>query len=318
MNAKSSTKPGPDRPEPTGVFAPLWPHTLLAPGLAGAAVLAALVTPPGAAIALALFAGVVCIGSALSLARRTRRQERDLHELDLRLLHSQKLAAIGELSAGIAHEINNPLAIITQEVDLARELMADDQQTPPQADLADIRDSLGVIARQVDRCRQITHKLLNFARKVEPVLQEEALEQVIEDMALLVEREARGRDIAILRDYAPDLPPVRTDVPLLRQVILNLLTNALHATPKGGTITLSTRRAEATAVIAVRDTGCGIPPENMATIFDPFFTTKEPGQGTGLGLSLSHGIVARLGGTLAAQSAPGEGATFTVTLPLAQ
>ncbi|WP_428560519.1 MAG: sensor histidine kinase [Solidesulfovibrio sp. DCME] len=314
MSAKNSTKPDPARPDGF-VFPPLWPHTVLAPGLAGAAVLATLLTPPEIDVVLALVAGAICIGSALTLASRIRRGERELREMDLRLLHSQKLAAIGELSSGIAHEINNPLAIITQELDLARELTADCQGLAPE-DLADARDSLREIAKQVDRCRQITHKLLNFARKMEPVLQEEALEQVIEDMALLVEKEAQGKGVAIVRDYAPDLPPVRTDVPLLRQVVLNLLTNALHATPQGGSITVRTRREDGRVSIAVCDTGCGIAPENMAKIFDPFFTTKEPGKGTGLGLSVSHGIVARLGGSLVAASQPGQGATFTVTLPL--
>ncbi|MHC1788078.1 sensor histidine kinase [Solidesulfovibrio sp.] len=293
---------------------PLWPHTLLAPALAGAAVLLALAAPPVVGFALALFAGAVCIGSALVLARRVRSGERELHDLDMRLLQSQKLAAIGELSSGIAHEINNPLAIITQEIDLARELFGPGG-CPDPGDLGDIRDSLDEISRQVVRCRQITHKLLNFARKMEPVIQEETLERVIEDMALLVEREAKGRGVAIVRAYDASLPPVRTDVPLLRQVILNLLTNALHATPQGGSITLATRPQNGQVVIEVRDTGCGIPPENLPKIFNPFFTTKEPGKGTGLGLSVSHGIVARLGGTLTAQSTPGHGATFTVALP---
>ena len=306
MNPK--TRPEDRRP-------PLWPHTLLAPLLAGAAVLSALAAPPLAGVALALFAGMVCIGSALVLARRVRGGERELRDLDLRLLQSQKLAAIGELSSGIAHEINNPLAIITQEIDLTRELFGP-TGCPDPGDLADIRDSLDQVGKQVARCRQITHKLLNFARKMEPVIQEEALERVIEDMALLVERDALGRGVAIVRDYDASLPPVRTDVPLLRQVILNLLTNALHATPTGGAITLGTCRRDGQAIIEVRDTGCGIPPHNMAKIFDPFFTTKEPGKGTGLGLSVSHGIVARLGGSLSAQSAPGQGATFTVALPL--
>ena len=300
---------------PDGHGPPLWPHTLLAPALAGAAVLSALALPPAAGIALALFAGAVCIGSALILARRTRRGEREVHELDRRLLQSQKLAAIGELSAGIAHEINNPLAIISQELELVRDI-AGDSREPTAQDLTEAGDSLAEIGRQVDRCRQITHKLLGFARKMDPVIQEEALEQVIEDMALLVEREARGRGIAIVRAYAPDLPPVCTDVPLLRQVILNLLTNALHATAPGGSITLITRRLDGEAAIEVRDTGRGIPKEHLDKIFDPFFTTKEPGKGTGLGLSLSHGIVSRLGGTLTVASEPGQGAAFTVTLPL--
>jgi signal transduction histidine kinase len=303
------------RIRPDGRTPPLWPHTLLAPALAGTAVLSALIVPPVAGFALALVAGAVCIGSALVLARRVREGEREVHELDLKLLQSQKLAAIGELSSGIAHEINNPLAIITQELDLVREISGPDGAISA-ADLAEARDSLAEIGKQVDRCRQITHKLLNFARKMEPVLQEESLDLVIEDMALLVEREAYGRGVAIVRDYAPNLPPVCTDVPLLRQVILNLLTNALQATPEGGSITLATRLADGQACIVVRDTGCGIPPENLSKIFHPFFTTKEPGKGTGLGLSLSHGIVARLGGTLSVESCPGAGATFTVALPL--
>lgn len=294
---------------------PLWPHTLLAPALAGTAVLLALAAPPQAGVALALFAGAVCIGSALTLARRVRRGEREVHDLDLKLLQSQKLAAIGELSSGIAHEINNPLAVITQELDLVREIAGQGQDVTAQ-DLAEVKDSLAEIGKQVDRCRLITHKLLNFARKMEPVIQEEALDRVIEDMALLVEREASSRGVAIVRDYAPGLPPIRTDVPLLRQVILNLLTNALQATPQDGTITLATRRTDGKVDIEVRDTGCGIAPEDMGKIFNPFFTTKEPGKGTGLGLSLAHGIVTRLGGTLTAVSRPGQGATFTVTLPL--
>jgi signal transduction histidine kinase len=300
------------RPDPAVM--PLWPHTVLAPLLAGAAVLAALVAPPLAGLALALCAGGLCVGSALILARRVRRGEREVCELDLRLIQSQKLAAIGELSSGIAHEINNPLAIISQELDLVRDIAGGRELTA--ADLAEARDSLEEIGRQVDRCRLITHKLLGFARKMEPVLQVEALDRVIEDMALLVEREAAGRGVAIARHYAPNLPPVRTDVPLLRQVVLNLLTNALQATPQGGTITLSTRAAEGRAHIVVADTGEGIAPENLAKVFNPFFTTKDPGQGTGLGLSLSHGIVERLGGALTVASPPGQGATFTVSLPL--
>ena len=224
MSVKNSMKP---ETRPDVHAPPLWPHTLLAPVLAGAAVLLALIAPPVIGFILALFAGAVCIGSALILARRVRQGEQEVHELDLRLLQSQKLAAIGELSSGIAHEINNPLAIITQELDLVREIAGEGPDCSA-ADRAESRDSLREIGKQVDRCRQITHKLLNFARKMEPVLQEEALDQVIEDMALLVEREALGRGVSIVRDYAPGLPPICTDVPLLRQVILNLLTNAMR------------------------------------------------------------------------------------------
>ncbi len=308
MDAACGRKTGP-------ASLPLWPHTLLAPALAGAAVLSALAAPPLVGLGLALAAGGICIGSALTLARRVRQSEREVYELDLKLIQSQKLAAIGELSSGIAHEINNPLAIISQELDLVRDLTKTTGEVPP-ANMAEVRDSLEEIGRQVDRCRLVTHKLLGFARRMEPVLQEEALDRIIEDMALLVEREADGRGVAIVRDYAPNLPAVRTDVPLLRQVVLNLLTNALQATPPGGTITLATRRQDCRALIVVSDTGPGIAPQHLDKVFNPFFTTKEPGKGTGLGLSLSHGIMERLGGTITVESALGLGATFTVSLPL--
>ncbi len=173
------------------------------------------------------------------------------------------------------------------------------------------------VVQQVDRCTEIIRNLLDFARKREPVLQGVDLNRIIEDMTRLVEREAKHSNIEIVRQYEADLPAVHSDAPQLRQVILNLLTNATQAIGKDGTITITTRRTGAEAVeVEVSDTGCGIPAEDLGRIFDPFFTTKPPGQGTGLGLSICHGMIQRLGGRITVSSQVGRGTTFTIQLPV--
>jgi two-component system, NtrC family, sensor kinase len=238
--------------------------------------------------------------------------------LDERLLQSQKLAAIGELSAGIAHEINNPLAIIRQEAEWMQHLLKKLADSDLK-ELAEFQSSLHQIVQQVDRCTEITHNLLDFARKRDPVIQAVEVNRLIEDMTRLVEREARHNNITIVRKYDPDLPVIYSDAPQLRQVILNFLTNATQAIGQDGIVTLITRRSGQDAVdLIFSDTGCGIPEANLQKIFDPFFTTKPPGQGTGLGLSICHGIILRLGGQIAVASQVGAGTTFTITLPLSR
>jgi len=237
--------------------------------------------------------------------------------LDERLVQSQKLAAIGELSAGIAHEINNPLAIIRQEAEWMQHLL---KKAVVSADeVQQLQGSLRQVVQQVDRCTEIIRNLLDFARKREPVLQGLDLNRIIEDMTRLVEREAKYNNIEIIRQYDPQLPTVYSDAPQLRQVVLNLLTNASQAIGRDGAITITTRRVEPEAVeIAVSDTGSGILAENLARIFEPFFTTKPPGQGTGLGLAICHGMIQRLGGRITVASEAGRGTTFTISLPVRQ
>jgi len=235
--------------------------------------------------------------------------------LDERLLQSQKLAAIGELSAGIAHEINNPLAIIRQEAEwmqhLLKKLAGGDGQAAEE-----LQGSVQQIVQQVDRCTEITRNLLDFARKRDPVIQAVEVNRIIENMTMLVEKEARHNNITIVRYYDETLPPIYSDAPQLRQVILNFLTNATQAIGKDGVVTIATRLSPDDAVdIVISDTGCGIPADNLGKIFDPFFTTKPPGQGTGLGLSICHGIILRLGGRIAVESLVGQGTKFTITLP---
>jgi two-component system NtrC family sensor kinase len=233
--------------------------------------------------------------------------------LDERLLQSQKLAAIGELSAGIAHEINNPLAIIRQEAEWMHLVM---KKLGDRPELAELQGSVHQIVEQVDRCTEITRNLLDFARKRDPVIQGVDVNRVTEDMTRLVEREARHNNISIVRQYDRELPMIYSDAPQLRQVILNFLTNATQAVGKDGEVTITTRWGGADEVdIVISDTGCGIPEANLSKIFDPFFTTKPPGQGTGLGLSICHGIIQRLGGRIAVVSTVGQGTEFTITLP---
>lgn len=266
------------------------------------------------AVAMAAACGSFCL--RLRFGRRLGEAQEMRRSLDSQLIQSQKLASIGELSSGIAHEINNPLAIIGQETEWIRHLLQTEELRDREG-LGELADSVGEIAKQVDRCKEITHKLLDFARKKDPLIQKVDLNRLIEDMARLVEREALQRDIRIERRYGEDLPPVSTDPPLLRQVILNLLNNATHAVDRNGTIFLMTQACGSRRVdVLVSDSGCGIPEENMEKIFDPFFTTKPPGKGTGLGLSICHGIITRLGGRISVTSEVGKGTTFAVHLPL--
>ncbi len=263
---------------------------------------------------------LLCVAAASFLGTRwfvvqLRQADQQRSLLDAQLIQSQKLASIGELSAGIAHEINNPLAIVAQETEWMRHLLKSltGKETKERADFS---DSLREIAVQVDRCREITQNLLNFARKVEPVLQDVNVNKLIDDMARLVEKEAAQDQIVVRRDFEGSLPTIVSDPPCLRQVVLNLLNNARQAVEREGTITIGTRAAGDRSIeIFVADTGCGIPREHLSKIFDPFFTTKPQGKGTGLGLSICHGIIDRLGGRIAVASEVGKGTTFTVCLP---
>ena len=233
---------------------------------------------------------------------------------DENLLQSQKLAAVGELSAGIAHEINNPLAVIRQEAEWLLQLYKKD--APPNA--PETKNCLAEIVHQVDRVREITHNLLNFARRSQPVVQGVELNRIIMDMASLVEKEAQQKRISLVKRLSADLPVIDSDAPLLRQVILNLLNNAIQAIDGDGTVTVITEAADDRQVmVQVNDTGVGIPQEHLSQIFDPFFTTKPQGKGTGLGLSICHGIVERLGGKIFATSVEGQGSSFVIRLPRA-
>jgi signal transduction histidine kinase len=266
-------------------------------------------------------AGVCALALALlgfRLWRNLVGREKEIQTLSEQLIQSQKLSALGELSAGVAHEINNPLAVITQEVELM-DMLLPRAKFESADDLAEFQECLGEIGKQVERCGNITHGMLDFARRREAVVQETDLNRLIDDMVRLVELEIRNKNIFIERRYAEPAPCIRTDPPLLRQVILNLLNNAAQAMGRDGRIVITTsaqRRDGGTeAVLRFRDTGPGIAREHLEKIFNPFFTTKDPGKGTGLGLSICLRIVNELGGSIDVESERGKGAEFIVRLP---
>ena len=250
------------------------------------------------------------------LVRRIEKADQEKGVLDEQLIQSQKLASVGELSAGIAHEINNPLAVIGEEAGWMQDLLKRDSLKDIK-EMDDFKDSLQEIAQQTGRCKEITHKLLSFARKMESVIKDVNINDLVEDIIGMVEREATLDNIKFARQYHEHLPLIYSDPSQLRQVILNLINNARDAIDRGGEIKIETDIGEGDTInIRVGDTGKGIPTENLGKIFDPFYTTKPPGKGTGLGLSICHGIIEKLGGDISVASQAGKGTTFTITLPL--
>ncbi len=249
------------------------------------------------------------------LLRRAQASEEARRSLKSQLLHAAKLASVGELAAGVAHEINNPLAIIASESGWIQDML--DPQFGMQLSTDRIRESLKQVDQAVYRAKSITHKLLNFARRNEPRLSPCDLNQLLEDVvAGLKEQEFSVSNIDLVRDYDPDLPEILMDPDQMRQVFLNLINNAQDAIEGPGTVMLRTERVDRAVRVTVSDTGKGMTTEQMEKIFFPFFTTKEVGKGTGLGLSVSLSIVEALGGRIDVQSLPGSGSSFTVELPI--
>ncbi len=232
-------------------------------------------------------------------------------------LQESKMAALGKMAAGIAHEINNPLAVIGEKAGWIKDLltMADVSKNE---NFQEIAAAVNKIEYHVNRARTITHRLLGFARRMEPVTEILNINTVLDESVAFLENEARYRNIDIQADYAPDLPMTASDPAQLQQVFLNILNNAIDAIGKEGEIRLKTRHLAKNNEIGIEihDSGPGIPKEILNKIFDPFFTTKEAGKGTGLGLSISHGIVEKLGGRMMVASEEGKGTTFIIYFPV--
>jgi signal transduction histidine kinase len=223
---------------------------------------------------------------------------------------SDKLAALGTLSAGVAHEINNPIGIITSRVELMMLEATDDALSP------EMRKDLEVILRQARRVATITQGLLSFARQSAGIQGPVELNRVVEDIVQLVQKDMSRSRITVSTQLAERLPLITADANAVGQVLLNLLTNARRAMADGGSITIETALAGGgrSLRLAVRDTGLGIPPDILPKIFDPFFTTRS--DGTGLGLSISHGIMEDHRGTIDVSSEVGRGTVFTLTFPV--
>ena len=268
-----------------------------------------------ATVAIFVIMGAVIVMRARYLVGKQLEAERHEAELSGQLVHAAKLASVGELAGGIAHEINNPLAIIAETVGVLTDSMdptlATDDDEP-----VDLKESLDIIDEAVFRCRDITRKLLMFVRRtevsIEPHHMNEILDEIVDGM---LGNELAMANIQVVRAYDQQMPKIVTDKNQLIQVFVNLVKNAIDAMPEGGKLTVATRRRDDLAVISVKDTGCGMSAEQIQKVFMPFFTTKDPGKGTGLGLSVSYSIIETLGGTCHVQSTPGKGSTFTVELP---
>ncbi len=247
-------------------------------------------------------------GELAQLAEAFNRMVEQLQDTQARLLHKEKLASMGQLAAGVAHEINNPLGTIQL---FSSALL----KSLPEVDSR--REDLLTIQKETDRCKVIVGSLLNFARQQEVLAEETDLSALLDRAVEAVAHQAAFREVTFERCYAGDLPRIQADPSQLQQVFVNLMNNAADAMDGSGTITLTTRAVDSTSVeVSVADTGCGIPEEDLGRLFTPFYTTKVPGRGTGLGLSIVYGIVKMHRGQITAASRVGKGTTFRVILPV--
>jgi signal transduction histidine kinase len=242
--------------------------------------------------------------------RRRRLAEKERADLEQGARRAEKLAALGTLAAGLAHELNNPIGIICSRIEVM--LLEAESTGLPEA----LRSDLQVLHRNAQRVARIAQGLLSFSRQSPGTQGVVQLNDVVRETLLLAERQMTRTGISLTVEAADALPPVRGDGSALEQVLLNLMTNAGAAVEAGGEIRIITRRHPGhpgCVQLVVADSGCGIPPDVLPRIFDPFFSTKP--SGTGLGLSVSDGIVREHGGTIDVESTPGQGTRFTITLP---
>jgi two-component system, NtrC family, sensor kinase len=257
---------------------------------------------------------LVILGTATYLVEQVfladRRRVAMLHKVE----YANKLASIGRLAAGVAHEINNPLAIINEKAGLIKDIFSFKPEYQPEPRLLGLVDS---IIASVERCATITRRLLRFARHLEVSIQTVQLEELVREVLGFVGKEAEYRSIEVLVKVQGEIPPFESDRGKLQQIFLNIINNALAAMEDGGHLDITLERVDENAVSAsFADTGRGIPEEDLKRVFEPFFTTKASKGGTGLGLSITYGLVQELGGSIRVESTVGQGTRFTVILPL--
>jgi two-component system NtrC family sensor kinase len=258
--------------------------------------------------------GLVTLGVTTYLVNKIyeadQRLVKALHEAE----YTNKMASIGRLAAGVAHEINNPLAIINEKVGLIKDLLTIKQEFSANDRLLGLIDST---LSSVERCGKITRRLLSFARHTQVEIRPIILAEVINEVLGFLGKEAEYRSIKVSVAIDETFPVFACDRGKLQQIFLNLFNNALAAMPDGGRLERAVHNSNNdTALITVADTGEGIAPENLRQIFEPFFSTKTNKGGTGLGLSITYGLIRELGGDIKVQSQVGQGTTFTLSLPL--
>lgn len=235
-----------------------------------------------------------------------------LEKTQRQLIQSEKMNALGELSASVAHEINNPLAgVLVYSKLLAK------KANSGVTNREEMVTTLGKIENAVTYCSNIVRSLLDFARQTEPALKPVNISDIIDQVMTLVGHQAANKKITVIRKEENPVPPVMADFAQIQQVFVNLVVNAIQAMSEGGKLTITVASEDSFVRTGFTDTGAGIKPEHMQKLFTPFFTTKSEVKGVGLGLSVSYGIVERHGGKIEVQSEVGKGSTFTVVLPAA-
>jgi len=271
--------------------------------------------------------GVMAFFLTRTILRRMEGSDQARQQLEDQLVRATRLAELGQMAAGVVHEINNLLQIIKSEqtlIDMNLQDLKGEGALPPSEPLTDLENGLQQIQKQVSRCASITQSVLKFGRKSTPQIEPVMLQEFVLEVLQMVAKEAQVQGIQVSRTIAADLPPVRADASQLQQVLLNLFNNAMDAMVerhgvKGGHLEVSVREGESGQVtIAVTDNGVGISPENLTKVFTSFFSTKPVGKGTGLGLAVCHGIIDKLGGTMEVSSCRNEGTTFSIHLPRAK
>jgi two-component system, NtrC family, sensor kinase len=270
-------------------------------------------------IVLLVLGGLAILTMAFVLSRRVVKRiakaDQEKQMMNKQVVETGRLAAIGELAAGIAHEINNPVAIMVEEAGWIEDLLEDG--TDQEGNLEEFKRALKQIQNQGRRCKEITHKLLSFARKTDSRVQTVQINELIEEVVNLSSQRARYANVEIHTNLKRDLPETQVSITEMQQVLMNIINNALDAMEKkGGRLDILTDLGKDRIIISIRDSGPGIPAANLGQIFVPFFTTKPVGKGTGLGLAICYGIIKKMGGEIEVDSAVGKGTTFRILLPL--
>jgi signal transduction histidine kinase len=229
--------------------------------------------------------------------------------LEEQMVQTEKLTSLGLLAAGVAHEVNTPLAVISNYIQmLAKQIPSDDPR----------QKTIERIVKQTFRASEIVNNLLNFSRTGAAEFMEVDINNVLEETLTLVQHPFKTAQVNVVKNYREQLPPVLGSITRLQQVFLNLFMNARDAMPQGGMLEVRTATQNGSVEVEVTDTGSGIPPEHLHRIFDPFFTTKATGRGTGLGLSVSYGIIKEHAGKVDVRSTPGKGTSFRLEFPVAR
>lgn len=248
----------------------------------------------------------------LTLQKKVQERTEELMKIKEQMIQSEKLASIGRLSAGVAHEINNPLGAILSYAHLIKEELS------TKSDQNQIRLFVDNIIAETNRTKNIIRSLLEFSRQHKTDYEWVDINQLIDDTINFINLQKKPDNVEIIKEFGSDIPIVKIDVERIREAIINIIINALDAINEKGRITIKTSvdHKKQRINISISDTGTGIPPEIMGHIFEPFFTTKPVGKGTGLGLSVTYGIIKQHNGDISVDSKLGEGTTFTISLPL--